>query len=1516
MWSGPPTVTAVDTESLNWSVDGDQLTALAKVLTDQGAANAQYEVTARISAAGLLGTATSSFLIHSVPVDLGLPSGISSTAVVCTIPFTASSNSGVNNVQYTTDPTLAAGGAGTWSPVSQAGTSDPGPAGKPGDYSRAGLITLSSPSPNGTPAANSASTQVWFLCENGVLDANGQPETNQAVTTVTWHDKTAPAPTWLEPQDGAALELLGQGATPQVNVVVSIDDSAGGVVSAGVGAGDVTCSVDWNAPVSLVQETGTGLWSAVVPIPPEGDHLLALNASDSAGNSAPQQVRGVSVRRSGIQGVTEQDYLADLIDYIRSRLLTRSGAVAEVTAQHLEVALAQPFRQLSGAGATRVGTTAALTPINAVRGVIEVLRAYLMSRPPAPVAHWPLDDGPGATLARDDTGGGSDGTLTGITWAAGPPGMTAAAVFDGTSSSVTSESTQVQVEGIGPPTEASLTAWINPSRLGNSGGDPSGIVVLYGWAGLTLAANGHLVMTQAGGPPVDTGATITTGTWAHVAITYDGTNLTTYIDGAQAATMATGLGGDDSAGCAIGNSEAAGQFFEGAIADVGVYDVVLSAAEVRALAAPANQAGTLTPALAQSDYLAVVYEAILAGLGTSSEELRVATRAPVDPRAALAARLGISLAAGRPDQLDLLLLTSADAGANALNESNLQALFGLQPTDADPLAVWGGTPSLTQWRQAALRAGWMADDYATPKPTDYTAPIIDPDIVFDGDITNQTDPLGQAAVSLRDGTTGRVKWLADKAAGLTRPSAGTGLLGLVTTTLGVDVAGLAAQSAQGNDITGPLAAVPLAVDAFNRLATLSTLPDALTDDEWGDASAIIVQILKTRQFPQWRQEEQSLGLVLDPAIFTPQPLTPDQLPQWRATWTARVQWQQRLIARADQLTDLDASLALTTAGAEQAALPPLRDAILATAAPGSANDSTLVTPGDQLGLRLGLDLQVGPALTTTRCEQATNALAQLLASFDSTGGLPSSFGLPWTVNEGAVSKAQGSSASWFEAFQGELNWMSSYTQWSSAMTLFLYPENYLLPSIRTGVSAQFANLIANVTASSPPTSDQAAQYAAGTYWNDNAWGPDNPPGFDGLPVHETKDPPPSAPTQFPYTADLSVDQLNALKQGDANPKGNRETYFDLPLQLALSLRDAGAWEAALTWMRIIYDLDRPAGDRWIYDVTKIEGDPGSITRDDSWLSGGQLDPHDLAATRGNCYQRFALMTVAGILCDWGDARFAADTSESRAHAVSLYIQALQVLQEVQDTYAQTPVPFITTNPDLTALSGRATGALAQIRTGLNIAGMVRPLAASSGDSPAAPPATNFRYATLITRAQQLVTSAGQLEASYLASLQQKDNENYQQLLAQQDLTVASAQVQVAFDQATVASDQVQVAQLQVQRAQTQSDTYQSWIDAGPNQYEQDQLSQIGQEGQYQTYAVQAQQIGTLLGAAGSAAGAAVSTFGVGSAFDVAAGVAQVIAETNTYQAQQASLTSQSRRSASQLGTPPRRVDLAEATRRR
>ena len=1473
-WSGAPTLTKTGPTSYQWNVSVPQ-----NVLTDQHLASAQYGVTATISASGAIDdAATSQFLVHDLPVELSLSPAITSTSVTALLSFTASSDSGVDMVQWTTDPNSG------WQPVRRLD-------GSPGNPSRTGAVTVSLPAVNGTPAANGASTVIYFLCQNSALDApNGNPRTNQVVVTVTWRDRTAPILSWTEPQDGAAIELLGDSASAQVSVLVSIDDAANGAVSAGVAAGAVTCSVDGQTPVPLVQEAGSEFWSAVVTIASEGPHVLTLDAKDGAGNPAAQQTRQLTVRESGIQGVAEQDYLVDLLAFMGGRLYTRADATSHITADHLEVALCQPVRQLAGVGAVRVGTAAALAPINAVRGVIEVLRAYLGDPPPAPIAHWPLDDGSTASAARDDTGGGSNGTLNAISWLAGPPGATTAAAFDGASSSVITRDGQLTVQGANPATtRVSLSAWINPSRLGTGSGDPAGVVTLCGWCSLAVAANGHVQIIEDGGQTVDTGVAVTTGTWTHIAVTYDGANVTAYINSAPSAPVAAAaLAGDNSPGCAIGRGKIGGQFYEGAIADVGVYNVVLSAANVQTLAAPASVETSLSQAFEQSNYLSVVYEAILTGLGTTSEELRSATRAPSDTRAALGDRLGIALNPVRPDQLDQLLLTPGGTGAGALDEPNLASLFALQPIDADPLAPAADAPSLFLWQQTALRAAWMNQDYATSSPNDYTAPIIDPDVVLDEDVSNPSDPLGQAALNLRSGPSGRVKWLADTAGALSRPGAGTGLLDLVTAQLGMDLSDLAAQSGQGSDITDQLAAVPMAVDAFNRLATLAALPDALRDDEWADASAIIVQVLKTRQFPQWRQEEQSLGLVLDPAIFTAQPLTPDQLPQWRATWAARVQWQQRLSARSDQLRALDGALAATVAAAEQTALPALRDALLEIAAPPGDGGAALLTPEDRLGLHLGLDLRVGPTTSTTRCGQATAALSQLLASIDSSGALPSSLGVPWVVDQAAVSTAEASSLLWYDRFQGELIWMSSYSQWLAAMTVFLYPENYLLPSIRPTESAPFANLVADVTGgSSPPTSTQTARSAAATYWN-TGWGNAQP--FDGLPPHGSND------DKYPYTEDLSDQALTLLQQNNADPKGNRETYFDVPLQLALSLRNAGAWQAAMAWMRIIYDLDRPEANRWIFDPTKIESAPGGITRDESdWLAGGQLDPHALASTRGFCYQRFVLMTVAGILCDWADAEFTADTTESRAHAASLYFQALGVLQEAQGTYQQTVVPFITTNDDLTTLVGRATSGLAQMRAGLNIAGMVRPLSDGDANPTAVPPATNLRYAALIARAQQLVTSAGQIEASYLASLQQEDNENYQQLLAQQDLTVAGAQVQVAFDQAIVAHDQIQVAQLQVQRAQTQSDTYQAWIEAGPNSFEQDQLAQVAVEQQFQGWATQAQEAGAVLGGLGQLALGAVTAAGlgaIGGTIEAAAGVANALGIQNAGAAQQAALTSQ------------------------
>jgi Tc toxin complex TcA C-terminal TcB-binding domain/Concanavalin A-like lectin/glucanases superfamily/FHA domain len=1511
-WSGQASLGTPDKGVYPWSVSVP--VTVPQPLPQP--AIARHDLVATVSLQSDRGGATTGeyFNVYAVPAEITVTSSPASRTVHYELAVEASSAYGVGNLQWsTTGPT-------GWQPPTSPLSGNPLPPTQTAtiDFQLSDVVISGTPVSNGTPAANGAQLTVELQSQTGQV-VDGQPQNLNSSFTITWVDRTAPVVNWAEPQDGSALELLGTATQAQTTVLAEVSDENDDAVSAGIGATGVTCTVDGATTVQLNQQAGSGTWSADVTGLAEGSHTLALDVTDNAGNSSPQQTRTVLVTQSGIQGTTEQDYLTDLVDFVHNRLLTGQGAtpavppalpaVPAVTAGHLERALCQPFRQLAGAGSDRTTPLVAAAPINAVRGVIEVLRAYLTPAPPAPVARWPLDEGAG-TLAGDDTGGGSTGTLESsqtVAWGPGPPGAAAAPVFDGTSTCMSVASTD-QLAVTAP---VSVAAWVNPAALGASGAG-SVIIALDRWCALALGADGMLQVLADGTGTVlvDTGVPVPLSQWSHVAVGYDGTTMWTYLNGAVRNTRVlsdvTGLTPTPGpGGCQVGCLGApSGQlFFNGSIASVGIYNVMLTPTDASLLAGTAAPAGQFPAALNSCGYLPAVYEAILAAVGTSSEELRTATRATPAVRTALAARLGIVLDTSRPDQLDQLLLMPSGTGPNALSEAGLQTLFGLQPTDADPLAPGAGTPLLQQWQQAALRAGWAAQDYASTDPADYSPPVVDPDIVFADDIADPTDPIGVNALNLR---TTRLAWLASQTAALTQPSAGTGLAALVTSTLGTDLLSsdsqsLASQSAAGYDISAPLAAVPIAVDAFDRLVTLSGLPDALRDDEWDDASAIIVEVLKTRQFTAWRQEEQSLGVLLDPAVFTALALTPGQLPLWRASWSARVQWQDRLAGRANQVAAIASALASAIAAGEQAALPVLRDAVLELAVPPPASPPVLATPADQLGLTLCTDLQVGPQLTTTRVEQAADAVQVLLANIDSTGGLPALFSLPWVVDTTAVSAVSGdqTQAPWFDRFQGELSWMDGYSSWLSAMTVFLYPENSLLPSIRPTMSPQFQDFVTAVTDTGPPTSATAARLAAASFWDDQQWAGASPP--DSLPAHGADQSSPAALQQYPYTEQLTSAQLATLGQAEQADNQlaaeNREVFFDLPLQLALSLSGAGQWDAALNWLRVIYDLDRPLSDAWVFPVTTIEGNPGDVTRPSDWLNGGQLDPHGLASERGCCYQRFTLMTIAGILCDSADAQFTLDTDESRATASSMYVQALQVLQAAQNTYLGSTVAFIPQNPELAALTGRAASALAQLRAGLNIAGMARPLPAGTGGAPAAPPVTNFRYANLIAQAQQLVASAAQIEASYLASLQQEDNENYQQLLAGQDLSVATAQVTIAYDQASVASDQVSVAQLQVARAQTQSDTYAAWLAAGPNQYEQDQLAQIGQQQQWQNWASAAQATGAVAQAAAAACSlnsvaTAIVSLGGSIAANIAAGVANAAAAGFSDAAQQAALTGQ------------------------
>lgn len=88
-----------------------------------------------------------------------------------------------------------------------------------------------------------------------------------------------------------------------------------------------------------------------------------------------------------------------------------------------------------------------------------------------------------------------------------------------------------------------------------------------------------------------TGYTITDTDWHHVAVTYDGSTVEFYIDGASAGSASYNVTFDNGgAGYSLGARDA-DEFLMGSLADVRVYDTALSAGDIAAIAA-GNEVGT------------------------------------------------------------------------------------------------------------------------------------------------------------------------------------------------------------------------------------------------------------------------------------------------------------------------------------------------------------------------------------------------------------------------------------------------------------------------------------------------------------------------------------------------------------------------------------------------------------------------------------------------------------------------------------------------------------------------------------------------------------------------------------------------------------------------------------------------------------------------------------------------------------------------------------------------------------
>jgi glucose/arabinose dehydrogenase/chitodextrinase len=196
------------------------------------------------------------------------------------------------------------------------------------------------------------------------------------------------------------------------------------------------------------------------------------------------------------------------------------------------------------------------------------------------VAAYGFNEGSGPSVA-DASGNGNTGTISGATWT--PSGRYGAALsFNGTSNLVVIPgSTSLNVS-----TAMTLSAWIQPT------------VAQGGWrtimqrevnAYFLNASNDTGALRPAGGGTFNGGVNWVGGptaspvsAWTHVALTYDGAMLRLYVNGVQAAALAqTGSIETPSTPLRIGGNVPYGEYFQGLIDEVRVYNRALSAAEIQ-----------------------------------------------------------------------------------------------------------------------------------------------------------------------------------------------------------------------------------------------------------------------------------------------------------------------------------------------------------------------------------------------------------------------------------------------------------------------------------------------------------------------------------------------------------------------------------------------------------------------------------------------------------------------------------------------------------------------------------------------------------------------------------------------------------------------------------------------------------------------------------------------------------------------------------------------------------------------
>jgi hypothetical protein len=195
------------------------------------------------------------------------------------------------------------------------------------------------------------------------------------------------------------------------------------------------------------------------------------------------------------------------------------------------------------------------------------------------VGAWAFDEASGTT-ATDASGRGNTGTISGATRTTGHAG--GGLSFNGTNAWVTvADSSSLDLTSA-----MTLEAWVRPAALGTTWRtvvlkEQTGQLAYGLYAGTDTASRPSAnVFTDTDHGLLGPSA-LALNAWSHLAMTWDGTTLRLYVNGAQASTAAlTGTAAVSSGPLRIGGNAVWPEWFSGLIDDVRVYNRALTAAEV------------------------------------------------------------------------------------------------------------------------------------------------------------------------------------------------------------------------------------------------------------------------------------------------------------------------------------------------------------------------------------------------------------------------------------------------------------------------------------------------------------------------------------------------------------------------------------------------------------------------------------------------------------------------------------------------------------------------------------------------------------------------------------------------------------------------------------------------------------------------------------------------------------------------------------------------------------------------